>query len=656
MDGGETKDRAALEGAVVDLLATWGATALPGMTDLFEVLAAFRQRGSLAVLRQLLDAPEIALDVGLRGELQDLLDASRAGAAPGAELEQSLPPLLEKATDALGEKAQSDREAIGQRLGPWAFVFGRDELHEILELLWLGERAEDVAGRLLAMRNLHQAGELIDRGIARVEQEKRSPSDRSSTAEDEKLQAARQRLAEICERARQTADESGPLLGANRRELLLAAAKTGRELLRKPAVAGDNGDSSVWKRSLARCERGLGVMLDDLSDAGEPARRKRAEAARSLIEQWRSLAAGLDQPTRAADRLERTLQDGVPSGGPIFYEALARGTESIRSLQQGRADHVKRAEARLRRAEKSLADELKRSAGSLPAGRLVQARLRVEGIGAVVAVGDPADLDSLAGAIEDETEAVRGLATSRRERRASAVTSERSGARENTEKLIGSVPPRTAARLTELLAGLERAKASEVASARRDLESVASQARNRIRLDAARTLHRAEKWLAGGNGTRASTAGANAETFEVKIQALRDALDKDDVTSLAARSRQVDAALKNLAPWSRPLVRVMAAAAGVLLIASLLVAWQWYSNRAREYRLSLVDTPALSESVTISLVRGGSIAEQGSYEPGGAAVVKLSPGEYEIYVNGRYTGRVIRVPVDPQDVTDIPVP
>jgi hypothetical protein len=271
-------------------------------------------------------------------------------------------------------------------------------------------------------------------------------------------------------------------------------------------------------------------------------------------------------------------------------------------------------------------------------------------------VGGPGDLDSLAGAIEEELDAVRRLAASGRARRASVVTSERSGARENAEKLIASVPPRTAKQLKELLARLEQAETSEVDAARRGLEAVAAKARNGLRVDAARALHRAEKCLARRKGKRASTGGANAETLEAEVQSLRDGLDTDDVESMASGTRLVEAALRSLAPWSRPIVRVAFAAAGVLLIVSLLLAWQWYSNRAREYRLVLAETPALSQSVTISLVREGRVAEQSAYEPGGPVVVRLSPGEYEIYVNGRYTGRVVRVPTDSQDVTDIPVP
>ena len=34
----------------------------------------------------------------------------------------------------------------------------------------------------------------------------------------------------------------------------------------------------------------------------------------------------------------------------------------------------------------------------------------------------------------------------------------------------------------------------------------------------------------------------------------------------------------------------------------------------------------------------------------------LPPGLYEVYVNDRYTGRELRVPDDPTEVDDIPVP
>ncbi len=114
---GEMKDRAARKGAVVDLLATWGATALPGMADLLEVLAAFRQRGSANVIQQLLDAPGGVLDGALRSKLQGLADASRAGSAEGSTL-------FEQAAEALGKQARSEHEALGTRLGAYDQVGG----------------------------------------------------------------------------------------------------------------------------------------------------------------------------------------------------------------------------------------------------------------------------------------------------------------------------------------------------------------------------------------------------------------------------------------------------------------------------------------------------------------------------------------------------
>ena len=38
------------------------------------------------------------------------------------------------------------------------------------------------------------------------------------------------------------------------------------------------------------------------------------------------------------------------------------------------------------------------------------------------------------------------------------------------------------------------------------------------------------------------------------------------------------------------------------------------------------------------------------------AIVDLAPGAFEVYVNGRYTGRVVRVPEDEPEVTNIPLP
>jgi hypothetical protein len=286
----------------------------------------------------------------------------------------------------------------------------------------------------------------------------------------------------------------------------------------------------------------------------------------------------------------------------------------------------------------------------------VQSRLLVEGVPAAVATQAPGDLETFGAAIEDETVELRRLAAEYRERRVSVATSQRGAAREECEKLIAVVPSSTAKRLKALLERLERAGASEVQAARRELERASSEVRNRIRLDAARTIRIAERSLARGEGKGAPRAGTDVDSTAALVRALQQAMDGDDVEFLARHSRKLKQALRTSIVWNRPLVRVAIAAVGVLLLVTSLFAWQWYTSRTREYRLTFSGIPASAEHITISLVRAGKIAEQDAFDPGQPAIVRLSPGEYEIYVNGRYTGRVVRVPGDPQDVTEIPFP
>jgi hypothetical protein len=105
---------------------------------------------------------------------------------------------------------------------------------------------------------------------------------------------------------------------------------------------------------------------------------------------------------------------------------------------------------------------------------------------------------------------------------------------------------------------------------------------------------------------------------------------------------------------SRLPLRIALAVVGLVLVIGAVFVWRWLPNRALPYSLEVAAPDA--QAVVFTLVRDGSVVERVESRPGGATTVDLAPGTYEVFVNDRYTGRVIRVPEDPRAVTAIPVP
>ena len=103
------------------------------------------------------------------------------------------------------------------------------------------------------------------------------------------------------------------------------------------------------------------------------------------------------------------------------------------------------------------------------------------------------------------------------------------------------------------------------------------------------------------------------------------------------------------------LITILAATA-LLIAIGLIWGWQKMSDRSRVYSVMLDTTRSLPGSVIVTLVHDGRVHGRQQYNAASGAAFRLTPGQYEIYINDRYTGRVLRVPDDASVVTGIPVP
>jgi len=165
-------------------------------------------------------------------------------------------------------------------------------------------------------------------------------------------------------------------------------------------------------------------------------------------------------------------------------------------------------------------------------------------------------------------------------------------------------------------------------------------AENAARLEAARVL----------DGLRRGKNG-NADA----VRRLETALGQDDLESMARLAGELRGSVA-AGPLGRPAVRIVLAGLAVVLLAGAVWFWRSRSGGPTDYLLRLDPAHQAAGPITLALVRDGRVEDRQTYDPASGATFRLAPGEYEVFVNDRYTGRTIRAPTDPREVTMIPVP
>jgi hypothetical protein len=207
-------------------------------------------------------------------------------------------------------------------------------------------------------------------------------------------------------------------------------------------------------------------------------------------------------------------------------------------------------------------------------------------------------------------------------------------------------------RLQALAAEVEQCDREALTSLQTRVERLGDRVRQAIRLDAGRVLYAANRWLKKAAGRPALSE--RVATLSGQVEELAGLLLKGELPLLRERTVALRAAVRKNAPLSRPVFRL--GLAGLLVIALLGGAFAARSlwNKPQTYLFELESAP--DEAVELWLVKNGRIIEKRRYGAGDPAIsLSLEEGRYEVFVNERYTGRVVQVPDDPREVTGIPI-
>ena len=610
----------ALKDEVVDLLVTWGATGIEGAATLFQVLSEFGESGDVAptrLLRLALESPEGCPDAGLRAELAGIDRAlASAGKPVPRELADRLEQALQRLSQELGSRLAEQRAQLTAELEPWWLLMSAEERSDALSSLWGAAPGGDVVSGLSALEQLRRLREIAD-GVRQGRREEIRELLESGEGDLDPAVAAKARQAV-------ESDDPASLAEVGRSLRTLTGGRARRREERQI--------EEIRPRVVDLVERGRKVLSG--SDVAL------APAARRILE------TSLD---RAGVALERgvSLESWEASLGAML-EGLAGSTAVVdaTAVEALLADLAKRRERdkgeaglaeSLRETARGLESALSELAPLLPTDRVLEARLLLERVDETAASAESERVEELRGSIGRKTAELKAQAGELREERRDRGEARRKRLLEQTARLEKLSTGRATSRVQSLIGELEAARPEDLSRLGDAMEDLARPVENEVRLGGAQVLAKS-KTTDGG-----------------EIGRLRKALEEDDLPTVAeltaglSGSGGIGALLRGPVAWfAIPLL------AGVLSLG-FVAGRSWWSNRPKEYRLTLSDAGGESRSFEIKLVGPDQPLVQ-DHDPVGGAAFSLPPGRYEIYVNDRYTGRELRAPDDPTEVGDIPVP
>jgi hypothetical protein len=645
-------ERALQTREVVDLLATWGAAARPGMADLLAVLADFGRADPRASIGAVLEAPGLVLPEALRREAQGALAAERG--APG-ELEG----LAGRLREAARASVVAQREVLREELESWSPLLEGPEIDAVLEHVWRHDGDAELADHVSAARDLETARGIVGQARWRVDAELRkrigevdgAPDDadrarriraldggrpaeilavrrevvaarpRGPASPDTDAEGAARRLAELRERAASLAGADG--IDGTTRGLLPVALGNAEEALAE-ATAGTQPDGPLQR--FAIWERLLRATMDSAADATARSAQRQA-LARSLAQRIRE-EAGESELGEA----QRELADARTDAALLkAFAGAVSALDAHRARSRGRSEAAR---TELREAAEKLQAELRRLAADLPTEQVAGTRVLLERIGEALAGGDPGEVAGLADDARKRSGQLGKLADLGQRHRKDRLAGERKRLGIRADHLLRATRGRSAKRIESLARRIEEAPEKALPELSDELTALSARVGNAVRLRTAKLLDR----LDGRGG--ADPREAN----------LRAAFAEDDLPAMV----ELEQALRKSA--GRPRSHLLAAGGAV---AAVLGAAGWLllsGDRVRKYSYEL----QLAESVTpceeLWLVQDGNVEKKLACAPGRELSAELEPGTYEVFVNRRYTGRVIRVPDDAKNVQSIPVP
>jgi hypothetical protein len=261
----------------------------------------------------------------------------------------------------------------------------------------------------------------------------------------------------------------------------------------------------------------------------------------------------------------------------------------------------------------------------------------------------------MARAVADDLKDLDRLLDLVRKRKHSREAGERESLKAEAARLLKAASGAAAGRVRTLAAQVENADAKALPPLRAQLDKLGAEIEQAARLEAGRALRSGERLLPRGHGKAGAVPGRLKKVDEL-VGSVRGEMEKDDLAKIVSLGRELSLAVSSASPISRPPIRIALAAAGVLVVAGGLFGWRYFSNPDRPQTFHLRLSGTEQQSAVVRLAREGRFIE-GSRQAKGNDVVEfaLEPGRYEVFVNDRYTGRIIQVP-GPAEVGDVPVP
>ncbi len=698
-------DLDAVEAALVELLATWGASEEPAAA---EILRAVSTPGVPELLRVLHARGCEFLPPDLVQEIDQAVAVLGDGVAWRAQTFRSrMDMLLGRARDGLGRRLGELRRGAAAELLERGGADRGDELDRNLQVLWRADSAGSVEEHLAALDDLlrmHVSLAASGQSLAR-ELDDLTASASAQTGDGGEVQSARSaarngdpramalardalrerrldeseraRLRELADmrsgleavwgRARSLLGDGAGGVDPGLARLLATAVTEAERTLAETAAALSSEAIEARRSALASWERALRSMLDDVQRTVESQRVARLELATSLENELERLARGNqgaagrggdDGSARAREAAAAALRDRAPGGGATLQNALQDALAVVREVGARHQSQVRSAAGLLQDAARRLAQLLDEDGHLMPTARVVKARLLIEQVDGIAAGDDVAGIEKMSRAIAADVESLEHMAALLKKRRSSAEESERDALQADIEGLF-RMTGGGSRRLRSLAAEAKRAPAGKLGILKAGVDEEAAAIEREVRLRVGRALQAAERWLQGARKRPEAHRPKPAIEIEKLAGQVRGALQDADMPAVQARTHELLAALLRAAPLMRPRVRI-GIAAGLLLAgagARYFVQRPTDENRPRPVEITLAGEAGGPVTVTLYNVSDGAgmPPRSGRATAGTPVRFDLAPGRYDVYVEERYTGRSIRVPGDTV-VAGIPIP
>jgi hypothetical protein len=492
---------------IAELVSTWGASALPIEGPLLEALHRGRQRRlgkrlRLARARDLLGegvAPELLARV--RAVLED-----PSGYATTEAIERDL-------RGAAGERLRAEAATLRADLAKWTRHLSPEPVQSCWGAVWAplpGEALEDALDALETMvtarATLEGARSEMVKGLRAKAASLVLAGDAAATVQRAITSAAPEDLGAalavvVAARSRSESDlhqhrakEAPANLAERLRRLESAVASPARS----PAIAGVVAEAhrtvlELEQRQLAPVAADTWIRaLEDVETAARRAEaltEQRAALVSAVVEHLAHSSPALEGAPELAGIAELLNNS---ADGASFHATLLEVLRISASARAGGSERAALVE-KLRGAAKELAGLLERSGEELPVERVAQARLWLEQLDEPIAAGDPDRISALLRAIEHDTQLLESASTKARGQRRGRAGARREALREKLELLKAVASSREVARLDAFAARLGRMDEEDEVAASAELARLGLGVERRLRVQAARTLARAQR-------------------------------------------------------------------------------------------------------------------------------------------------------------------